>query len=221
MVGKMMSSGTRKEWEPSEFPNDRFAADRLREWLRESISGSLDAIGLNFGGADLSGGNFSESWFTGASLVGVNLTETEFYRADLEGADLSGANLTAASLVRANLDEAILRDSVLDRVDFGKASLYDVDASRASLRDARLMGASLLNVNLCGADLTNAVVEENSFKVKVDKETLLDGFSGTVFGPVELITDEGVTELRGDHLANWIRERNGNVQVISPRRGAR
>lgn len=218
-VGKMMSSRTRKGWAPHEFPAGRAAAERLHEWLQESDGKGLDAVGLDFSAADLSGGNFSESWFTEAMLVGTNLAGADLYRADLEGADLSGANLTNASLVRANFDDATLRGATLDGADLVKASLYDVDASGASFRGTRLMGASLLDVNLCGADLTNAVVDENSFKVRIDENTDLDGFSGTVFGPVEALTEEGPKELGGADLEQWIRERNGNVRVIPSRAG--
>ena len=54
-VGKMMSSRIRKGWAPQEFPADRAAAERLREWLQESDGKGLDAVGLGFSTADLSG----------------------------------------------------------------------------------------------------------------------------------------------------------------------
>ncbi|MFF1839202.1 hypothetical protein ACFVXE_34250 [Streptomyces sp. NPDC058231] len=57
--------------------------------------------------------------------------------------------------------------------------------------------------------LTNAVVDENSFKAKIDENTILDGSSGTVFGPVEALTEEVPKELGGINLEQWIREGAG------------
>jgi uncharacterized protein YjbI with pentapeptide repeats len=77
--------------------------------------------------------------------------------------------------------------AVLDGADLVKASLYGVDASAASLRGTRLMGSSLIDLNFCGSDLSEAVVQENTFKVTVDEKTDFTGMSGTVFGPVQSI----------------------------------
>ncbi|MFF8291458.1 hypothetical protein ACF068_19810 [Streptomyces sp. NPDC016309] len=83
------------------------------------------------------------------------------------------------------------------------------------------MGASLLDVNLCGADLSNAVVQENSFQVRIDGNTVVNGLSGSVFGPVELAAEEGgVREIGGEALEEWLRARGANVRVV-PRASAR
>ncbi|NKY16269.1 pentapeptide repeat-containing protein [Streptomyces somaliensis DSM 40738] len=208
-----MSFGTRRGWAPQAYPADHSASRRLQEWLREG-EGSLDAVGLDFRGVDLTGGDFSESWFSGAVLTGVVLRKTDFYRADMQGCDLSGADLTGSSFVRSNLDDAVMKAAILDGADFVKASLCGVDASAASFRGAQLMGASLLDVNLCGADLTGAKVTENSFRVRLDESTTLQGFSGSLFGPIEILTGEGVREIGGADLEQWIREKGGAVTVI-------
>ncbi|MFI0784512.1 pentapeptide repeat-containing protein [Streptomyces lydicus] len=217
-AGKTMSSGTHNGWAPRRFPSDPVAAERLREWLLATDGRALDGVGLDFSGADMAGGDFGESWFTDAKLANVNLQDANFYRADLQGADLAGANLANSSLVRANLDDAVLRGANLDAVDFVKTSLYGVDASGASFRGARLMGASFLDVSLCGADLTDAVVQENSFQVRLDDDTILRGFAGSVFGPIEFVGEEGVQEIGGGDLARWIGERGGKVEVIPRKR---
>jgi hypothetical protein len=184
------------------------------EWHEsgERIRGH-DAVGLDLSGVDLSGVNLSESWFTDARLVGGKLIGSDLYRSDAQGADFSGADLSYASLVRANLDDAVLRGAVLDGADLVKASLCEVDASGASLRGARLMGASLLNVDLRGADLSYAVLRENSFKVTLDRATRVEGLSGTVFGPVRVIGPEGVREVGGAELEEWVEMRGGDIRV--------
>ncbi len=212
--GKTMSPDARKGWTPHVFPRDPEAAHRLQDWLREG-EGGLDAVGLDFRGADLTGGDFSASWFSGATSAGVALKEVDLYRADMQGADLSGADLTGASFVRCNLDDAVMKAAVLDGADFGKASLYGVDASGASFRGAQLMGASLLDVNLCGADLTGAAAMQNSFRVRLDEHVILEGFTGSIFGPVEVSTGGGVRAIGGADLEQWMREKGGVVTVCS------
>ncbi|MFC4331612.1 pentapeptide repeat-containing protein [Streptomyces andamanensis] len=66
-----MEPGRTDKWVPPRFPDDRFAARRLREWLDEDAG--LDAIGLDLSGADLSRGDFSESMFIDAKLIGTRL----------------------------------------------------------------------------------------------------------------------------------------------------
>ncbi len=77
------------------------------------------------------------------------------------------------------------------------------------------MGASLLDANLCGADLTDATVMENSFRVRLDETVILQGFSGSIFGPVEVSTGEKLTTIGGADLEQWIRNKGGTVTVIS------
>ncbi|WP_445395407.1 hypothetical protein ACSMX9_18895 [Streptomyces sp. LE64] len=64
------------------------------------------------------------------------------------------------------------------------------------------------------ADLTGAVVDENSFKVRVDARTVWTGFTGSVLGPVEFVGDEGRRVIAGEELARWIAERGGAVRVL-------
>ncbi|WP_240496362.1 pentapeptide repeat-containing protein [Streptomyces torulosus] len=191
------------------------------EWTEagERIRGH-DAVGLDLSGVDLTGVNLSEGWFTDAKLVGARLVEADLYRSDAQGADFSGSDLSRASLVRANLDGAVLRGAVLDGADLVKASLCEVDASGVSLRGARLMGASLLDVDLRGADLAYAVLRENSFKVTLDRATRVEGLSGTVFGPVRVVGPEGVREVGGAELEEWVGIRGGGIQVRRGRRDA-
>lgn len=210
-----MSSGIRKNWNPIAFPADPEAARALQEWLAEE-GGSLFGVEHDFRGADLSGGDFADSWFTQAVLAGVRFRGAIFYRADLQWADLTGADLTGADFVRANLDGAVLRSARLDGADMTKASLHGVDASGASFRGTRVMGSSLFGVDLRGADLTDAVLFQNTFKVTVDDSTVVRGLTGTVFGPITVCGGEASRELAGAELEAWIAKRGGQVQVIPP-----
>lgn len=141
----------------------------------------------------------------------------DFYREWLEAEDFAGADLSGACLVRAELDGAVLRGARLDGADLTGASLYGVDASGASFRGARILGAGLLRTDLRGADLSGAVVEDNSFKVLLDEQTVVAGLAGTVFGPATLVSGDGQVELCGAELERWIAERGGQVRVIPPR----
>ncbi|MFJ6613632.1 pentapeptide repeat-containing protein [Streptomyces sp. NPDC091289] len=215
-----MSSGIHRKWKPIAFPNDPQATHQMQEWMAEE-GYILFGIEHDFRGADLSGGDFTKAWFTQAVLVNVRLTEAIFYRADLQSADLTGADLTGSDLVRANLDGAVLRSARLDSTDMTKASLQGVDASGASFRDTRIMGASLFDVNMRGADLTNAILFQNTFKVTVDDATIIQGLTGTVFGPITAFEGRSSRELAGAELEAWITERGGQVQVIPPSRTPR
>lgn len=208
-----MSSGTRKSWQPTAFPTDPEAARQLREWAADE-GYSLFGIELDFRGADLSGGDFTKAWFTQAVLAGVRFAGATFYRADLQSADLTGADLTGADLVRANLNDATLRSARLDGADMVKASLHGVDASGAGFRGTRIMGASLQGVDMRGADLTDAVLLHNTFKVTVDDTTVVRGLTGTVFGPITIVSGESSRELAGTEIEAWVAERGGQVEVI-------
>ncbi|MFJ7628773.1 pentapeptide repeat-containing protein [Streptomyces sp. NPDC097595] len=207
-------------WRPAAFPADPAAARQVREWL-DDTSYALYGIGHDFRGAGLANGDFSGAWLIDAVLADVELGGVCLYRADLSGADLAGANLGGADLVRAKLDRAVLRFARLDGADMVKASLHDVDASGASLRGTRIMGASLYDVDLRGADLTDAVLFQNTFKVTMDDTTLVRGLTGTAFGPVTVVSDEGSREVGGADLEAWISARGGEVQVIPPQRRVR
>ncbi|MEV6438278.1 pentapeptide repeat-containing protein [Streptomyces anulatus] len=210
-----MSSDTHGKWKPITLPNDSDAIQLIQVWMAEE-GYSLFGIERDFRGADLSGGDFTKAWFTQAVLVNVRLTGAILYRADLQSAALAGADLAGADLVRANLDGAALRSARLDSADMTKASLQGVDASGASFRGTLIMGASLFGVDMRGADLTNAVLFQNTFKITVDEATIVQGLTGTAFGPIAAFEGGFSRELAGSELEAWIAERGGKVQVIPP-----
>jgi uncharacterized protein YjbI with pentapeptide repeats len=109
--------------------------------LRAVSEFELDAGGVPFVRADL----------TGAALPRCRFVRADFSRADLTDAVLSGCDLTGAKLTRARLRGA----------DLSGATLVDADLSGAELRDSCLVGADLSGANVAaarlgGADVTGA-----------------------------------------------------------------
>ncbi|MBV6703378.1 pentapeptide repeat-containing protein [Kitasatospora aureofaciens] len=210
-----MTSDNRDKWYPKSLPLDQAAAARLGAWVTAAAGEALQANELDLRGANLSGGNFTGAWFSHAVLAGVSLAGAELWRARLEKADLTGTNLTGSSLIKATLDQATLRSAGLDDADLTSASLVDVDATAATFRRADLTNATLLQVDLRGADLSDATTANTSFTVHVDDHTVLRGLSGTLFGPVTLVTDETEQELDGIALQRWLTEHGAETEVLS------
>ncbi|MFC9510091.1 pentapeptide repeat-containing protein [Streptomyces sp. NPDC057002] len=199
-------------------PPDAEATAVLQTWVEQADS-LLDVSALDLSRADLSGADLAMALMSQTVLRGSRLVGTELYRAHLEGAVLDDADLTDASLVKAELDEASLRGAALDEADLGSARLYAVDARSARFRAAKLHGASLIDVRLEGADLTDASVREASLKAMLDEHTVVQGLSGTLFGPA-VIDHAGVRrEISGVDLERWLNSRGAKVHVLEPRSG--
>ncbi|MEU5417479.1 pentapeptide repeat-containing protein [Streptomyces clavifer] len=198
-------------------PADAQASAALNEWAVESDS-LLDVAGLDLSGADISDADLANGLFTESVLRDVNLAGADLYRSHLEGADLNWANLSGAILVKAVLDKSSLGCAKLDRADLGSAEMWAVDARGASFRDAKLDGAGLLDVKLQGADLSNASVQQTSFQVVMDEQTVVLGLMGTVFGPASVAEGNELREITGVDLEVWLNSRGARVQVLPPRR---
>jgi hypothetical protein len=199
-------------------PADAEAAAALREWAEQADS-LLDASALDLSQADLSGADLAMALLTQTVLRSAKLVGTDLYRAHLEGAVLDEADLSSASLVKVEFDEASLRGATLDEADLGSTTLWAVDARSARFRAAKLDGASLIDVRLEGADLTNASMRETSLKAVLDEQTVVQGLSGTIFGPA-VIERAGVRcEINGPELEQWLNSRGASVRVLNPRSG--
>ncbi|MFD7020056.1 pentapeptide repeat-containing protein [Streptomyces sp. NPDC059928] len=196
-------------------PKDPEAVAALREWADQPDS-LLGVAGLDLTSADLSGADFGGGMLAGTVLSDAVLVSTDLFRARLEGTVLDGADLTGARLVKAVLDEASLRRAKLDGADLGSAELCAADARGAVLRGARLNAASLIDTLLQGADLTGAVVKETSFRVVVDELTVVEGLSGTVYGPMVLESGGQRSEIGGRAMELWLNDRGADVRVIDP-----
>ncbi|MEU8517766.1 pentapeptide repeat-containing protein [Kitasatospora sp. NPDC048722] len=210
-----MASDNRDKWYPKTLPLNQKAAARLGAWVTASADEALQATELDLRGANLSGGDFSEAWLNGAVLADVTLARTSLRRAHLESADLSGADLSDAVLFKAALDGASLRSAHLDRSNLTAASLDDVDARSATFRGAEFLDTSMLTTDLRGADLSDARMVETSFKVRLDEQTVVRGLSGTLFGPVTLVTEGTEQELDGIALQRWLDEHGAEAEVLS------
>uniref|UniRef100_A0AAU2V202 Pentapeptide repeat-containing protein n=1 Tax=Streptomyces sp. NBC_00003 TaxID=2903608 RepID=A0AAU2V202_9ACTN len=175
-----------------------------------------DAAGLDLTAADLSGADFGGGMLAETVLRDAVLVGTDLYRCHREGAVLDGADLTGACLIKAVLDEASLRGAKLDRADLGSAELAGTDVRGGSLRGARLNAAALLGTLFQGADLTGASVKETSFSAVVDEHTVVQGLSGSVYGPMTVESGEQRREISGRELELWLNSRGADVRVIDP-----
>ncbi|MEV5508243.1 pentapeptide repeat-containing protein [Streptomyces orinoci] len=83
------------------------------------------------------------------------------------------------------------------------------------MRRADLTNATLLQADLRGADLSGATTANTSFTVLVDDRTVLRGLTGTLFGPVTIVTGGTEQELDGLALQRWLAKRGAEVEVLS------
>ena len=124
----------------------------------------VELVGVDLGGARLSGANLNGVTLSGANLSGANLNGATLSEANLNGANLSGtylndADLRGADLKKADLSEANLGWSILSgparsRIFLGPSNLSGANLSGANLSKANLRGANLTGVNLSGANLS-------------------------------------------------------------------
>lgn len=135
------------------------------------------------------------AWVTAATSAALEATGL-----DLRGANLSGGNFNGASFSHAVL---------------AGVSLAGADLRRTHLEKADLVGANLLGADLRGADLSEARVAETSFKVRVDDHTVVRGMSGTLSGPVTLVTGDSEQELDGAGLQRWLTGNGAEAEVLS------
>jgi uncharacterized protein YjbI with pentapeptide repeats len=103
---------------------------------------------LMFGSADLSNGEFVETFFTSTDLA----------KANLAGSDLSLAEFSNARLAGADLTGAVLEKAVGSRVDFSGANM-----AGANLTAAEFSRSNFQRANLVGADLTNSELSRSDF----------------------------------------------------------
>ncbi|SHH02000.1 pentapeptide repeat-containing protein [Streptoalloteichus hindustanus] len=194
------------------WPEDPDATRALQAWLAEP-RGALFADDLDFRGADLSGADLAGAWLNDSDLRGVVLTGADLTGAHLNGARLAVADLRDTTLVEAELDSADLTGASLDHADLHDASCWGAAARDVSLRSATLDHCRLERVDLRGADLTNAHVDDVTFDVWIDDNTVVRGLTGTLSGP----THVGDHDLHGDALRRWLTEHGARPTVLPDR----
>ena len=126
----------------------------------------IELVGVDLGGARLSGANLNGARLSEANLSGANLNGARLSEANLSGANLSetylndadlrGADLSKADLNEANLGWAILSGPARSRIFLGPSNLSGANLSRANLSRANLRGANFSGANFSGADLSGA-----------------------------------------------------------------
>ncbi|GAB2587869.1 hypothetical protein Aab01nite_49530 [Paractinoplanes abujensis] len=210
-----MSSGTHRPWRPVRAPLSAEAAEYLQEWTRSS-GDVFNAASMDLRGADLTNADFTEAWMSNAVLTSVVLREAELHRAHLESAEMTDADLTGANLTKASLDRATLHRAKFDDADLTSASLIAVDARSASFRRAQLLGGSVSDADFRGADLSDAVFSGTFFVARVDESSVVRGLTGSLYGPVTVVEDDGERELVGPALADWFAARGAHVEVLIP-----
>lgn len=208
-----MSFGIRDNEFPARAPTDSTTAKHLREWLGTSREKVFNGAGLDFRGADLSGGIFDSAWLSEANFAGVSLAGAELYYGQLQRVNFEGANLGSANLFKAELDYSNLKKAHFSGANLRKASLYDVDAREADFVAAELFDAVLIKVDLRGADLTNANVDQSVFDVWLDESTQVNGLHGSIVGPAYISDAVGNRQLDCGDLAQWLNSRGAEIVV--------
>lgn len=115
---------------------------------------NLSGLNLVLDGAELSGGDWSDSTLDAADLRFATGTAPVFDGASLVGAGFDSINLLSASFVGADLTGLLGANAQLVGIDLTDATLPGAMLGSASLRDGRVVGADLAGANLALADLT-------------------------------------------------------------------
>jgi uncharacterized protein YjbI with pentapeptide repeats len=127
----------------------------------QTFFSSSDLRGVNLADANLSLAEFSNASLAGANLSGATLEKAVATRADFSGADLSGANLTGAefsrtNFQRTNLSGADFTNSEMNRSDFSEADLTGATMSKAELARVILRDAVISGVPFSYSNLSRA-----------------------------------------------------------------
>ncbi|MGH3761762.1 pentapeptide repeat-containing protein [Actinophytocola sp.] len=205
------SPGTRGDWAPTTWPADEAAARELRDWLARSDDTELYALDLDFSGADLSGGDFTGAWVSRSRMHDTTLRNTSFARAHCEAADFSQADLTGADFVKAlgresHFWKARLRGANLTSAEFNRA-----DFTEADLAGANLSGVLLTRSTFAHANLTGVTAEKTVLRNTILDSADVNGFTGTVIGPISVIFRGQRSLLDGADLEQWFTARGGRV----------
>ncbi len=80
----------------------------------EDYGYKMSAIGVDFSGMDLSGGNFTNAILVYANFSGADLGGAHFDGANIRGADFSGADISGTSFVGAVYDSGTIWDGYLE-----------------------------------------------------------------------------------------------------------
>ena len=205
------SPGTRSDWAPANWPADAGTAKELRDWLAKADDSELYALDLDFSGADLSGGNFTEGWFSRSRLRNAVLRNVSFARAHCEGTDFSESDLSGVDFVKAFGRESHFWKTKLRGANFTSAEFNRADFAEADLTGANLSDVLLTRATFSNANLTDVVADKTVLRNTVLDSADVTGFSGTVIGPISVIFRGQRSLLDGADLEQWFAARGGKV----------
>jgi uncharacterized protein YjbI with pentapeptide repeats len=171
---------------------------------------ALNAGGLDFRGADLSGLELLGAEFINADLSGVRLVGARLGDAWLMGATLRNADLSHCSLRKAQGRGCEAQDVVAAEADLRSAEFEDANMSGADLHGSRLGRAWLPSVDLRNADLRGCVFGKGNAWTSLKEARMagcrLDGAYGSVAGPVDVGLDSPRL-IGGADLERWFAAR--------------
>ena len=205
------SPGTRSSWTPARWPADEVAAKALRDWLAGPPGEDFYGIELDFSGADLSGGDFTEAWFSKSRLLGATLRNCSLVRAHVEEADFSDADLSGADLTKVSGRGSVFRDARLRGTDLKAAELNRADFTGADLTGANLGDALLTRSTLARANLTDATADKAVLRNTILDSAQVRGLTGTVIGPISVIFRGQRALLDGPDLEQWFNTRGARI----------
>jgi uncharacterized protein YjbI with pentapeptide repeats len=212
------SSGIRDNWTPATWPADQPTAKALHGWLEGTAGETFYGVGLDFSDADLSGADLFESWLSRSTFHRTRLRDASLglvhcEEADFTAADLSRVDLRQASGNRAVLEGARLVGARLGNSEFRYAYFAEADLTGADLGDAYFSESTFFHT-----DLTNATADKLMLRNAVFDSVTLAGFSGTVIGPIVVVSGGRRAELDDEELEEWFAAHGANVTRFRPPR---
>ncbi|AVH22119.1 pentapeptide repeat-containing protein [Nocardia cyriacigeorgica] len=180
--------------------------------------GGTAAYGQRFHSADLSGGDFSNCQMNGSSFRGAIIRDAVFYRSDLSETDFTGADLARSRIARVEWDYADLAHADLRSCSISKTSFYRTNMRSSNLSEAALIDCNLINTDLRGANLRGARFEACALEILLDGTTLIEGMTGTAYGPAQVLDGSESRALSGRQLEEWLNSRGAAVRILVPGR---
>jgi hypothetical protein len=132
----------------------------VRAWnqWREEHRYDLDAIIVDFSGADLRGVNLSHAKLAMADFRGCRLDEAQFREAFLFAARFDDLELCDVDFAHAHLGGASFVNSRIHGGSMGSADLGQADFTNALLDGVRLIGARMVHTIISGARIRNCEI---------------------------------------------------------------
>lgn len=159
--------------------------------LDYSVMRGVQAVAVNFEGADLTGADMRGAVLNSAKLAdaifaGARLQEINGTGADLRRALMHGANLQGAIMIGANFEDAELTIARLENADLSTGNFEGAILDRANLQGAVMNGANFKDARFSNADIAGASFRDARFpganlqSVKGFEEADFEGACGSL-----------------------------------------